>query len=99
MFELAQEAHGVFVAEALGECIFNEGGTRDAVRANVREAVKAFYFDRLAPARPRCIVLHEAGCRAWCATILRIIPNERILCASSAVFLNKLPIGLSLWHK
>jgi hypothetical protein len=53
VYEVAQYADGGFVAEALGEGVFTEGGTWDAVRANVREAVKAFCFDRLAPARPR----------------------------------------------
>lgn len=49
IFEVTQEADGGFVAEALGESIFTEADTWDALRANVREAVKAFYFDRPAP--------------------------------------------------
>jgi predicted RNase H-like HicB family nuclease len=45
VFEVAQEADGGFVAEALGESIFTQGDTWDELRANVREAVQAFYFD------------------------------------------------------
>jgi hypothetical protein len=53
VFEITQEADGGFVAEALGESIFTEADTWEALRANVREAVKAFYFDRPAPMRLR----------------------------------------------
>lgn len=53
VFEVTQEADGGFVAEALGESIFTEGDTWEALRANVREAVCAFHFDRPAPDRVR----------------------------------------------
>jgi predicted RNase H-like HicB family nuclease len=49
VFEVAQEPDGGFVAEALGESIVTQADTWEELRANVREAVKAFYFDR--PAR------------------------------------------------
>lgn len=49
VFEVTQEADGGYVAEALGESIITEADSWDALRANVREAVKAFYFDRMAP--------------------------------------------------
>lgn len=49
VFEVTQEADGGYVAEALGESIITEADTWEALRANVREAVKAFYFDRPAP--------------------------------------------------
>lgn len=55
VFDVTQEADGGFVAEALGESIFTEGNTWEELRANVREAVAAFYFDRPAP---RSIRLH-----------------------------------------
>jgi predicted RNase H-like HicB family nuclease len=51
VFEVTQEADGGFVAEAPGESIFTEADTWEALRANVREAVRAFYFDRPAPAK------------------------------------------------
>jgi hypothetical protein len=53
VFEVTQEADGGFVAEALGESIFTEADTWEALRVNVREAVKAFYFDRPAPTQLR----------------------------------------------
>ncbi len=55
VFEVTQEADGGFVAEALGESIITEADTWEKLRANVREAVKAFYFDQPAP---RGIRLH-----------------------------------------
>ena len=45
VFEVTQEADGGFVAEALGEGIFTEGNSWEELRANVREAVRAFFFD------------------------------------------------------
>jgi hypothetical protein len=44
VFEVTQEADGGFVAEALGESIITDANTWDELRANVREAVTAFYF-------------------------------------------------------
>jgi predicted RNase H-like HicB family nuclease len=53
VFEITQESDGGFVAEALGESIITQADTWEEPRANVREAVKAFYFDRPAPSRLR----------------------------------------------
>ena len=53
VFEVTQESDGGFVAEALGESIITQADTWEELRENVREAVKAFYFDRPAPARLR----------------------------------------------
>jgi hypothetical protein len=53
VFEVTQEADGGFVAEALGESIVTQADTWDELRANVREVVKAFYFDQPAPQRLR----------------------------------------------
>jgi len=49
VFTITQEADGGFVAEALGESIITQADTWEELRANVREAVTAFYFDRPAP--------------------------------------------------
>ena len=49
VFEVTQEADGGFVAEALSESIFTEGDTWEELRANVREAVRAYFFDRPPP--------------------------------------------------
>ena len=59
VFEVSQEADGGFVAEALGESIFTEADTWEELRANVREAVAAFYFDRPAPARLRLHLVRD----------------------------------------
>jgi hypothetical protein len=59
VFEVTQEADGGFVAEALGESIFTEADTWDALRSNVREAVQAFYFDRPAPKNLRLHLVRD----------------------------------------
>jgi hypothetical protein len=59
VFEVTQEADGGFVAEALGESIITEANTWDELRANVREAVTAFYFDRPAPSRLRLHLVRD----------------------------------------
>ncbi|MBN1341411.1 MAG: 2-phospho-L-lactate guanylyltransferase [Phycisphaerae bacterium] len=56
VFQVTQEADGGYVAECLGEDIFTQGDSWDALRDNVLEAVRGFYFDE--PARPRQIRLH-----------------------------------------
>jgi len=53
VFEATQASDGGFVAEALGESIITQADTWDELRENVREAVKAFYFDQSAPRRLR----------------------------------------------
>ena len=58
VFEITQEPDGGFVAEALGESIITQADTWEELRANVREAVIAFYVDR--PRQRVC------GC-IWCA--------------------------------
>jgi hypothetical protein len=49
VFEMTQEIDGGYVAEALGESIIMGADSWEKLRANVREAVRAFYFDQLAP--------------------------------------------------
>lgn len=55
VFEVTQEADGGFCAECLTEGIFTQGDTWVALRANVKEAVTAYYFDR---PKPQCVRLH-----------------------------------------
>jgi len=55
VFEITQEPDGGFVAKALGESVITQADTWDELRDNVREAVKAFYFDR---PTPRLLRLH-----------------------------------------
>jgi hypothetical protein len=59
VFEVMQEAEGGFVAEALGEGIITQADTWDELRENVREAVRAFYFDRPAPSRLRLHLVRD----------------------------------------
>jgi predicted RNase H-like HicB family nuclease len=59
VFEVTQEFDGGFVAEALGESIVTQADTWEELRANVREAVKAFYFDRPAPPRLRLHLVRD----------------------------------------
>jgi hypothetical protein len=59
VFEVTQEADGGFCAECLTESIFTQGDTWDELRANVREAVAAFYFDRPGPASVRLHLVRD----------------------------------------
>ncbi|HEY4113159.1 MAG TPA: hypothetical protein VGM17_03780 [Rhizomicrobium sp.] len=59
VFEVTQEEDGGFSAEALGEGIFTEGDSWDELRANVREAVNAYFFDRPAPERVRLHLVRD----------------------------------------
>jgi hypothetical protein len=55
VFEVTQEEDGGFCAECLSENIFTQGDNWNALRRNVQEAVRAFYFDR--PPAPKRIRL------------------------------------------
>ena len=59
VFEISQDRDGGFTAEALGESIFTQGDTWDELRANVREAVQAFYFDSTPPASIRLRLVRD----------------------------------------
>jgi predicted RNase H-like HicB family nuclease len=56
VFEVTQEEDGGFCAECLSENIFTQGDTWEAVRKNVQEAVRAYYFDQ--PKASQRIRLH-----------------------------------------
>jgi len=53
VFEVTQEADGGYIAEALGENIVTEADSWEQLRANVKEAVEAYYFDEPKPANIR----------------------------------------------
>ena len=57
IFEVIQEADGGFCAECLTDSIVTEGDTWEELRVNVKEVVKAFYFDQIEK-RPSSIRLH-----------------------------------------
>jgi len=55
VFEVAEEAAGGYSAECLTENIFTQGDTWEQLRANVKEAVQAYFFDG---PKPQYIRLH-----------------------------------------
>lgn len=59
VFEITQEGDGGFCAECLTESIFTQGNTWAELRANVREAVEAFYFDRPMPTGVRLHLVRD----------------------------------------
>jgi len=59
IFEVTQEPDGGYCAECLTESIFTQGDTWDDLRANVKEAVQAFYFDRPKPSGVRLHLIRD----------------------------------------
>jgi hypothetical protein len=59
VFEISQDSDGGFTAEALGESIFTQADNWEELRANVREAVQAFYFDSVPPASIRLRLVRD----------------------------------------
>jgi predicted RNase H-like HicB family nuclease len=59
IFEITQESDGGYTAEALGESIFTQGDSWDALRRNVSEAVEAYYFDTEKPSRVRLRLVRD----------------------------------------
>ena len=59
VFEITQEADGGFCAECLTESIFTQSDTWEELRANVKEVVEAFYFDRPKPAGVRLHLVRD----------------------------------------
>jgi hypothetical protein len=53
IFEVTQQGDGGYSAECLTENIFTQGDSWENLRANVKEAVAAFCFDRPAPRHVR----------------------------------------------
>jgi predicted RNase H-like HicB family nuclease len=53
VFAITQESDGGFVAECLSHDIVTQADTWDALRANVSEAVDAYFFDTAKPSRIR----------------------------------------------
>jgi predicted RNase H-like HicB family nuclease len=55
VFEITEEAEGGYSAECLTEDIFTQGTTWEELRANVKKATEAFFFDGV---KPKYIRLH-----------------------------------------
>lgn len=59
IFEVAQDSDGGYTAEAIGEAIFTQADTWEELKANVREAVQAFYFDAAPPRTVRLRLVRD----------------------------------------
>jgi predicted RNase H-like HicB family nuclease len=59
VFTVAQESDGGYVAECLSHDIFTQGSTWEELRANVREAVSAYFFDQPKPAAVRLHLVRD----------------------------------------
>ena len=59
VFELTQEADGGYCGECLTLDIFSQAGTWDELRVNVREAVRAYFFDGAVPERIRLRLVRD----------------------------------------
>ena len=59
VFSVTQESDGGFVAECLSLDIFTQGDTWEELRANVREAVSAYFFDQPKPAVVRLHLVRD----------------------------------------
>jgi hypothetical protein len=59
VFSVTQEADGGFVAECLSHDIFTQADTWEALRANVREAVSAYFFDQPKPSLVRLHLVRD----------------------------------------
>lgn len=59
VFSVTQEGDGGFAAECLSHDIFTQGHTWDELRANVREAVSAYFFDQTKPERVRLHLVRD----------------------------------------
>jgi predicted RNase H-like HicB family nuclease len=59
VFTVTQENDGGYVAECLSHDIFTQGNTWEELRANVREAVSAYFFDQPKPAAVRLHLVRD----------------------------------------
>ena len=55
VFGVTEDAEGGYSAECLAENIFTQGNTWQELRANVKEATEAYFFDG---SKPKYIRLH-----------------------------------------
>lgn len=59
VFAVTQDSDGGFTAECLSHDIFTQGNTWEELRANVREAVSAYFFDQPKPAAVRLHLVRD----------------------------------------
>ena len=87
VFEVTQEADGGFFAECLTDSIVTQGNTWEELRKNVREVVRAFYFDQPERIQSRLWKTWRSGTsatsviRAWSESSCRIPARFSITCS------------------
>lgn len=59
IFEVVREADGGYCANCLTEDIFTQANTWAELRANVQEAVAAYFFDQPAPRQVRLHLIRD----------------------------------------
>ena len=59
VFIVEQESDGGYVAEALGQAIVTQADDWKELRANVRDAVDAYFFDAKSPASIRLHLVRD----------------------------------------
>jgi predicted RNase H-like HicB family nuclease len=59
VFEVTQEGDGGYCAECLTLDIFTQADTWEELRANVREAVRGYFFDGAVPERIRLHLVRD----------------------------------------
>ncbi len=59
IFEVTQESDGGFIAECLTEGIFTQADNWEELRRNIKEAVRAYYFDRQQPTEIRLHLVRD----------------------------------------
>ena len=59
IFEVTQEADGAYSAECLTEPVFTQADSWDDLRAQVRDAVTAHFFDQEMPASIRLHLVRD----------------------------------------
>ncbi len=59
IFEVTQESDGGFIAECLTEGIFTQADNWEELRRNIKEAVRAYYFDKQQPAEIRLHLVRD----------------------------------------
>jgi len=59
IFEVTQESDGGFIAECLTEGIFTQADNWEELRRNIKEAVRAYYFDQQQPTEIRLHLVRD----------------------------------------
>ena len=59
VFDVTVDEGGRFLAEGRGESIFTDGADWEDLKANVKEVVEAFYFDRPKPTSVRLLMVRD----------------------------------------